>query len=91
MYASLTLHASNFVCTVQPVFSGHSKRTPKIGFQYQLSLNAVQKYCRMLPLEHSTILSTSIKLPFSIKTLVFSIFKWLLKTGLTVAVNSSLF
>ena len=36
-----------------------SKR-PKIGFQDQLLLNAGQKYCRM---EHSAILSTSIKLP----------------------------
>ena len=54
----------------------------KIGFQYRLSLNAGQKYCRMLPLEHSAILSTFIKLPFSIKTFVLSIFKWPLKTGL---------
>ena len=35
-------------CTVKPVFSGHSRSTPKIGFQYRLSLNAGQKYCRML-------------------------------------------
>ena len=59
--------------TVKPVLSGHSKRTPKFGFQYRLSLNAGQKYCRMLQREHSAILSTSIKLPFSIKTLVLSI------------------
>ena len=31
--------------------------------------------------EHSAILSTFIKLPFSIKTFVLSIFKWPLKTG----------
>ena len=43
-----------------------SKR-PKIGFQDQLSLNAGQKYCRMLPLEHSAIFSTFIKLPIVIK------------------------
>ena len=30
------------------------------------------------------MLSTSIKLPFSIKTLVLSIFKWPLKMGFTV-------
>ena len=30
--------------TVKPVLSGHSKKTPKIGFQYQESLNASQKY-----------------------------------------------
>ena len=34
--------------TVKPVFSGHSKRTPKVGFQYRLLLKAGQKYCRML-------------------------------------------
>ena len=36
------------LCTVKPVLIGHSKRRPKIGFQDQLSLNAGQKYCRML-------------------------------------------
>ena len=34
--------------TVKPVLSSHSKRTPKMGFQDQLSLNAGKKYCRML-------------------------------------------
>ena len=34
--------------TVKPVLSGQSKRRPKIVFQYRLSLNAGQKYCRML-------------------------------------------
>ena len=33
---------------VKPVLSGHQKRRPKIGFQDWLSLNAGQKYCRML-------------------------------------------
>ena len=54
--------------TVNPVLSGHSKRKKKrrqkIGFQDRLLFNAGQKYCRMLPLEHSAILSTYIKLPF---------------------------
>ena len=36
----------------------------------QLSLNAGQKYCRMLQGEHSAILSTFIKLPFFIKIFV---------------------
>ena len=49
-----------------------------------LRVNAGQKYCRMPQGEHSAILSASIKLPFSIKTLVLSIFKWPLKTGFTV-------
>ena len=46
--------------TVKPVLSGYSKKD-------QLSLNAGQKYCRMLQGEHSAILSTFIKLPFVIK------------------------
>ena len=36
----------------------------------------------MLQGEHSAVLSTFTKLPFSIKTFVLSIFKWSLKTGL---------
>ena len=60
--------------TVKRVLSGHSKRTPNIGYQYRLSLNAGEKYCRMLQGEHSAILLTFIKLPFSIKTFVLSIF-----------------
>ena len=52
--------------TVQPVLSGHSKRSPEIGFQDQLLLNAGQKYNRMLQGEHSAILWTFIKLPFVI-------------------------
>ena len=42
------------------------KNNTKIDFQYRLSLNAGQKYCRMLQGEHSAILSASIKLPLSI-------------------------
>ena len=77
--------------TVKPALSCHSKRRAKIGFQNRLSLNAGQKYCRMLqehmqnaPREHSAILSTCIKLPFVFKTFVLSIFEWSLKTGFTV-------
>ena len=60
------------------------KKKSKICFQDRLSLNAGQKYCRMLQREHSAILLTFIKLPFVIKTFVLSIFEWSLKTGLTV-------
>ena len=70
--------------TVEPVLSGHLKRTQKFGFQDRLLLNAGQKYCRMLQGEHSAILSTFIKLPFSFKTFVLYIFEWPLKTGFTV-------
>ena len=51
------------------------KIRPKIGFQDRLSHNAGQKYYRMLPLEHSAILSTFIELPFVIKLFVLSIFE----------------
>ena len=61
------------------------KKNTKIGFQDRLSLNAGQKYCRMLQGEHSAILTTLIKLPFSIKTFVLYIFEWPLKTGFTVS------
>ena len=50
----------------------------KNGFPNQLSLNAGQKYCRMLQREHSAILSTFIKLPVVIKTFALSIFEVLL-------------
>ena len=69
--------------TVKHVVSGHSKKT-KIGFQDRLFLNAGQKYCRMLQREHSTILLIFIKLSFTIKTFVLSIFMWPLKTVFTV-------
>ena len=58
----------------------------KIGFQDQLSLNAGQKYCRMLQWEHSAILLTFIKLPFAIKLFFLSIFEWPFYTGFTVCV-----
>ena len=66
-------------CVKRPL----SKRQ-KIGFQDWLSLNAGQKYCRMLPLEHSAILLTFIKLPFVTKTFVLSVFEWPFYTGFTV-------
>ena len=66
-------------CVKRPL----SKR-PKIGFQYQLSLNAGQKYCRMLQTEHSAIFSTFNELPFVIKIFVLSFFEWPFKIGFTV-------
>ena len=60
------------------------KKDTKIGFQYQLALNAGQKYCRMLQGEHSAILLTMVKLPFVIKIFVLSIFEWRLKTDFAV-------
>ena len=40
----------------------------------------------MLPLEHSAILLTCIKLPHGFKTFVLSFFEWPLKTGFTVLI-----
>ena len=60
----------------------------KIGFLDRLSLNTGQKYCRMLQGEHSTILSTFIKLPFVLKIFVLSIFEWPLKLFYKVSFNS---
>ena len=56
----------------------------KFGFQDQLSLNAGQKYCRMLQEEHSAIYSTFIKLLFVIKIFVSYIFDWPFYTAFTV-------
>ena len=56
----------------------------KIVFQDQLSLNAGQKYCRMLQGEHSAIFSTFIKLPLVINIFVLSIFEWPFYTGFTL-------
>ena len=61
----------------------HKKVDKKIGFQDQLSLNAGQKYCRMLQGAHSAILLNFIKLPSLIKIFVLSIFEWPLKTSFT--------
>ena len=76
MTCSITYSKS---CVKQPL----SKRQ-KIGFQDQLSLNAGQKYCRMLQGEHSAIILTFIKLAIVIKLFVLSIFEWPFYTGFTV-------
>ena len=71
-------HKYRKTCVKQPL----SKRQIIAGSQDQLPLIAGQKYCRILPLEHSAILLTFIKLPFVIKIYVLSIFECPLKTGL---------
>ena len=45
------------------------KEKTKIGFQDRLSLNAGQKYCRMLQGEHSATLSTSLSFHLSLRSL----------------------
>ena len=73
-------HLIRYFRTFSLIYSKFSK-IPKTGFQDKLSLNAGQKYCRMfqggafcntfdLPLEHSAILLTFIKLPFVKKIFV---------------------
>ena len=74
-------------CVKRGVKRPLSKR-PQIGFQYQLSLNAGQKYCRMLEGDHSAIILTFIKLPLVLKIFVLSIFEWPFYTGFTVFLNA---
>ena len=47
---------NNSSSTVKPVITGHPKRRPNIEFQDQLSLNAGQKYCRILQYFHSSLI-----------------------------------
>ena len=56
----------------------------KLGFHDQLSLNAGQKYCRMIKEEQSAILLAFIKLPFANKIFVLSIYEWPFYNGFTV-------
>ena len=79
VFSFFSLKRYSKTCVKRPL----SKR-PQIGFQDQLSLNADQKYCRMLQGEHSAILLTFITLPFVIKTFILSIFEWPFYTGFTV-------
>ena len=44
-------------------------KRPKIGFKDQLSLNAGQKYCRMLDGEHSAIFLPSLRYYLSLRFL----------------------
>ena len=74
----------DFYIYSKPCLKRPLKKKTKIGFQDQFSLNAGQKYCRMIPLEHSAILLKFIKLPFANKIFVKSIFEWRLKTDYTV-------
>ena len=63
---------------VKPVLSGSSKRTPKIGFRYQLSLKAGQKYCRMLQFKMRAFCNTfrpSLSYHFPLGP-SFWLFKW---------------
>ena len=48
-------------CTVKPVVSGHSKVDNTKILMINGSSMQVKKNCRMLPLEHSSILLTCIK------------------------------
>ena len=60
------------------------KEDQKLVFKTDYPLMQVISIAEMLPLEHSAILLTFIKLPFIIKIFVLSISEWPLKTGFTV-------
>ena len=85
MVQNVSLH------TVKPVLSGHSKTPPKMVFNTDYRVMQVKSIAECSKREHSAIFSTFIKLPFSIKTFVLSIFKRLLDTGFTVFISSSYF
>ena len=59
------------------------KKTEKMVFNTNYHLMQVKSIAECSK-EHSAILSTLMKLPFSTKTFVLSIVKWPLKTGFTV-------
>ena len=79
IYSLSILRSYSETCLKRPL-----REKTKNVFHDQLSLNEGQKYCRMLPLEHSAILLTFIKLPFVMKIFVLPICEWPLKTGFTV-------
>ena len=60
----LTSYMYSKTCLKRPL----SKR-PKMGFQDQLSLNAGQKYCRMLQGEHSAILRPALSYHIALRPL----------------------
>ena len=60
--------------TVKPVFNSHSEKEDKKMIIASCRSKVLQNAQR----EHSAIFSTFIKLPFVLKTLVLSIFEWLL-------------
>ena len=70
--------------TVKPVLSGHLKRRPKNGFQDPLSLNAGQKYCRMLSWSILQYFRPSLSYNLLFRPLFCLILSGPLKTGLTV-------
>ena len=73
---------------VKPALSGHSKRRPKINcFSRPIIAYCRSKVLQNAPREHSTILSTFIKLPFVLKTFVLSILEWPFYTGFTILVS----
>ena len=55
----------------------------------QLSINAGQKYHRMLQWERSAIRSTFFQLPIVIKIFVLSILEWPFYTGFTVLLKEN--
>ena len=75
-YTTFHYRPKQFLDYIKTCLKRPLKKKTKIGFQYLLSLNAGQKYCRMLQEEHSAILLAFIKLPFVIKIFVLSIFEW---------------
>ena len=78
---------NNNAPTVKPVLSGHLKWRPKIGFQDKFSLNAGQKYCRMLQESILQYFQPSLSYHLSYKDLYFVYFLVPLSICFTVYKN----
>ena len=79
IYYTFSKRSYSKICVKWPL----SKR-PKIGFQDQISLNAGQKYYRMLQVEHSALLRPAIRCELLLRSFCLSFFEWPFYTGFTV-------
>ena len=77
------------ICTKHTCVKRSLSKRQKLVFKTNY-LNAGQKYCSMLQGEHSSILSTFIKVSFVFNTFVLPTFEWPFYTGFTVYASRSL-
>ena len=68
MVSKIKIVKYNKTCVKRPL-----SKISQIGLEDHISLNAGQRYCRMLQEEHSAILSTFIKLSFVIGIFVLTL------------------
>ena len=75
VYMYRKVYREELTCTVKSVLSDHSKRRPKMEFQYQLTLNAGQKYCRMLSWSILQYFRPSLSYHLSLRPLFLYVFE----------------